>query len=83
MLLGTPVATNSEGAEGIDLIDGVHAVVEDNLNSFIDKVEALTNSFELQEKMRLTARTHIENICAIDKVISSQMELYQQVIKGK
>lgn len=83
MLLGTPVATNTEGAEGIDLIDGVHAIVDDELSSFINKVEALTNSFELQEKMRSTARTHIENICSIEKVIASQIELYEQVIKGK
>jgi glycosyltransferase involved in cell wall biosynthesis len=81
MLFGVPVATNSEGAEGINILDNVHAVVEDNLESFIDKTDLLINSIELQEKYRANAYSHIATNCSNEKVITSQVDLYKQILR--
>lgn len=82
MLYGTPVATNSEGAEGLDIEDGVHAIVDDDIEKFISKIEIAIQSEELQEKMRVNARKLIENSCSINFIIDKQTELYRKIMQA-
>lgn len=81
MLYGIPVATNSEGAEGLNLEDGYHCILEDNLSTFIQKTDKLIRSNELQEKLRNNARDLIVNCCSINEVLKKQTELYKEIIR--
>lgn len=81
MLFGLPVITNSEGAEGLNLIDGIHGVVDDNVASIIEKSIKLLQSPDLQNNLRRNARKLIEDTCNVETVIHKQMELYHSILK--
>ncbi|ASJ08226.1 hypothetical protein A3L11_02875 [Thermococcus siculi] len=57
MAAGLPIVTTRKGAEGLDLVDGKHAIiVEDVDEEFISAVEELVESPKLRRKMGHNAR---------------------------
>jgi glycosyltransferase involved in cell wall biosynthesis len=51
LALGRPVVTTSVGAEGLDLVDGVHAAVASDLDQLPDRVAALLRDPERRARM--------------------------------
>ncbi|MFY0649830.1 MAG: glycosyltransferase [Methylophilaceae bacterium] len=51
MAWGKPVITNSIGAEGLNITNGIHMIIEDNLFTFSSKVNQLLYDHKMQEKL--------------------------------
>jgi GT2 family glycosyltransferase/glycosyltransferase involved in cell wall biosynthesis len=58
MSFGLPVVTTSVGAEGMGLVDGVHALIRDDAQSF---AEAVVNLYTDQEEWELLAKSGIDH----------------------
>ena len=59
MALGLPVVTTSVGAEGIGVVDAVHALIRDDPRSFADAVVSLATDARRWESMARAAREMI------------------------
>ena len=56
MTLGLPIVTTTIGAEGMDLVDGVHALIADEPASFAEAVDRLRHDSRLWSKLSRNAR---------------------------
>ena len=54
--MGVPVVTTSDGVEGLDTEDGVHACIADTDRNLIDRALRLMSDAAAQEKQRIAAR---------------------------
>lgn len=61
MALGVPVVTTTEGIEGVDADRGTHAFVEDDDDTFAERVVQLLRDPSLRRDMRKAARALIED----------------------
>ena len=59
MARGLPVVTTSVGAEGMQLVDGVHTLVADDPASFAEAVLRLYRDDVLWERLSVEARDHV------------------------
>jgi glycosyltransferase involved in cell wall biosynthesis len=57
---GIPVVTTSEGIEGIDAEDGVHALLADDDETIVENVLRLLDDVALRKRLRVNARRLLE-----------------------
>lgn len=79
MAYGVPVVTTSEGIEGIDALDGVHALISDQDESLVRKIVSLLDNGEARREIRLAARRLLEERYSPGPVISQIESLYASV----
>ena len=60
MALGTPVVTTSKGAEGLDIVHEVHALVADDPAAFAEQTVRLLKDDDLWERLSTNARQLVE-----------------------
>ena len=70
MSLGLPVVTTSIGAEGMGLVDGVHALIADTSAGFAEAIERLHQDRQLWESLSLNAITKVRTEWAPDAMAS-------------
>jgi glycosyltransferase involved in cell wall biosynthesis len=56
MALGTPVVATSKGAEGLNVVDGVHLLIGDTPETFANAVERVLQEPELRQRLIDNAR---------------------------
>jgi glycosyltransferase involved in cell wall biosynthesis len=56
MALGTPVVATPKGAEGLDVVDGVHLLIGDTPETFANAVERVLQEPELRQRLIDNAR---------------------------
>jgi glycosyltransferase involved in cell wall biosynthesis len=61
MAYGVPVITTTLGAEGIEVKNGEHLIIEDKAHAFPEKIIALLNDTPLREKLRYNAHKLIQD----------------------
>jgi glycosyltransferase involved in cell wall biosynthesis len=81
--LGVPVVTNDDGAEGLPVLDGVHADVTDDDAELIDRTVALLQDPGLRAKRADVARSLVEQHCDPDRVIDTLEAVYETVRSEK
>lgn len=57
---GAPVVSTSKGAEGLDVIDGRHALVRDDMTSFAAAVRHVLVDQDLRDRLRTQGRRLVE-----------------------
>ena len=61
MAVGLPIITTKKGAEGLDLVNGVHALIVDNVNEkFVKAIEYLVENPKIRKKLGYSAKKLIE-----------------------
>lgn len=60
MALGTPVVATPVGAEDIELVEGVHALIAADAPAFADAVDSLMRSADLRRRLASAARLLVE-----------------------
>ncbi|GIW23333.1 MAG: glycosyl transferase [Candidatus Sericytochromatia bacterium] len=78
MYRGIPLVTTSIGIEGINGMDGIHFMVADDINNFIDKIHALMTRKELWEKISYAARRLMREEYTWEKSLSKLKEIIDQ-----
>lgn len=82
MAWGIPVVTTSEGVEGLQIIEGVHAFVAEDNENLIRKTVRLLLEPELQESFRNKARALLETEYSKKVTVDKIESFYQQIVKG-
>jgi glycosyltransferase involved in cell wall biosynthesis len=60
MALGTPVVSTAKGAEGLDIVNGEHALIADTPGDFAAGIVRLMKEPTLREKLACNARRLVE-----------------------
>lgn len=81
MAYGVPVVTTSEGIEGIDAVNGMHAAVADEDDALIEKIIALLGDWQARREMRLAARRLVEERYSPDPVLSEIERVYERLAR--
>jgi glycosyltransferase involved in cell wall biosynthesis len=79
MTYGVPVVTTSEGAEGIEAESGVHCWLEEDDERLAARICALLESRAARERMRLAARTLVEDRHSPKPVVDQMSAIYQSI----
>ena len=77
--LGVPVVTNEDGAEGLPVLDGVHADITDDDAVLIDRTVALLEDPGLRARRADAARSLVEQHCDPNRVIDTLEAAYETV----
>jgi glycosyltransferase involved in cell wall biosynthesis len=78
--LGVPVVTNSEGAEGLPAVDGVHAGICDNDEGLITRAVELLSDPAQQQRYKRAARAMIETHCHPRIVLDRLESVYEKIV---
>lgn len=65
---GCPVVTTTIGAEGMGLVDGVHALIADTPQGFADALQSLSTDKTAREKIVTTGREYVSQRFSSDAV---------------
>ena len=60
LAVGLPVVTSSIGAEGMQLVDGVHALIADDATAFAAAIERLLSDDALWERLSAAGPAHVD-----------------------
>jgi polysaccharide biosynthesis protein PslH len=82
MALGTPVVTTAEGVEGLPAVDGVHACISEDDKSLIENVVALFEEPFRRQRLRLAARSMLEQYCSPSRTIACTEDSYRLILAG-
>lgn len=82
LAFGVPVVTTSEGAEGLPVLDGVHAGVCDEDAGLIERTVALLGDRVAQEKQRVAGRKLLEHACGPGPTLDAMERIYEQMTCG-
>jgi len=79
MAYGVPIVTTSEGIEGIDAVDGIHAFITDEDESLADRIASLLGADETGLEMRIAARRLLEDRYSPGPIVSQIEDLYHEI----
>lgn len=82
MAYGVPVVTNSEGAEGLLLQDGVHAEICDDNEGLVARVVTLLQDQRRQNRIRKAARDFLESHFGPEPTLNKIEEIYRKILAG-
>jgi len=82
MAYGAPIVTTSVGMEGIDAINGVHALIANEDEEFAEMVITLLKDKEARQEMRLAGRRLVEEKYSPGPVLPRIEALYERVIQS-
>jgi glycosyltransferase involved in cell wall biosynthesis len=80
MAFGLPVVTTSEGVEGLNARDGVHAGIAEDDAGLVDRSVALLTDTTLQNSLRRAARRLIEVECDPSRTLDIVEGIYSRVL---
>jgi glycosyltransferase involved in cell wall biosynthesis len=81
MALGTPVVSTTKGAEGLDVIDGVHLLIADTPEDFARKTILLLCDDQLRTKLSFQARELVEKRYSWQKIQDQFLDLFEAQMK--
>ncbi len=79
---GVPVVTTTEGVEGLDAVDGLHAGISDDDQGLIDKTVALLKDMAAQHRQRAAGRALLETQCGPGPTVDQVERLYERLQFG-
>lgn len=78
---GTPVVTTAIGAEGLDLVPGVHAMIAESPGELVDSIEALLVDDELWTSIADAGRDHVADRHSLDRVDQQLRSIISEVLR--
>jgi polysaccharide biosynthesis protein PslH len=78
--LGTPVVTTADGVEGLPARDGVHAGICEDDRGLIDRTVALLADPSLADRLRINARTLLEEHCSPAVTVTQIERVYREMV---
>lgn len=81
MAYGVPVVTTTEGIEGVDAENGLHAFVEDDDERFAERVVELLSDRDRRIRMTRAARALIEERYSHEATVSRILDAYRKVVE--
>jgi glycosyltransferase involved in cell wall biosynthesis len=81
MALGTPVIATSKGAEGLDVVDGEHLLIEDNPSAFAEATLRLLKNPVLRARLAHNARALVETQYDWEAIGAQFVELVASVLR--
>jgi len=83
MAMGLPIVTTKKGAEGLDLVNGEHAIITDDINEkFIKAIEFLAKNPEIRKKMGQNAKKFFEERYHPEKIKEKILSILDKIIKN-
>jgi hypothetical protein len=79
--LGTPVVTTSEGVEGIDALDGIHAGIDDDDAGLISRTVALLGDAGRADRQRRAARALVERHCDLAAALDGVEAAHDAILR--
>jgi glycosyltransferase involved in cell wall biosynthesis len=79
LALGTPIVATSKGAEGIDVIDGEHLLIEDDPVNFAKAIIQMFLDHDLRHRLAKNGRKLIQDRYDFDIVIPIYLSLIDQI----
>ena len=76
---GLPVISTTVGAEGLNIQNGVHAIIEDDLNIFAHKLTQLLNDKQLSARIGQSARELAVDKYDWNKIASDLNEVFKNI----
>jgi glycosyltransferase involved in cell wall biosynthesis len=83
MALGLPVVTNTDGVEGLNAVDGVHAGIAEDDAGLIDRTVRLLNDSVRPRLQSVAARELVKTECDPGTTLDGIETLYAHIIDGK
>lgn len=81
MVAGLPIVTTKKGAEGIELINGKHALIVDDVNEdFIKMIEYLIENPKIRKKLGHNARKLAEKKYSWEKIGERLIKVYKLLL---
>lgn len=78
--MGKPVISTSIGAEGIDVINGKHLIIEDNIGKFPDRIAELLDDPEYAKYLAKNGRKLVEEKYSWDQYGEKLNQLYVELV---
>lgn len=75
-----PVVSTTIGVEGLDVKDGIHVLIEDDLNVFASKVIQLLNDKQLSRQLGQSARELVVNNYDWNRIAGCLSKVYQNLL---
>jgi polysaccharide biosynthesis protein PslH len=80
MAWGVPIVTTSEGVEGLNAEDGIHAGISDSDNGLIERAVSLLQDMSAQNRLRTNARLLIEKQCSPKVTLDAIENTYRTML---
>ena len=77
-----PVISTSIGAEGIDVVDGKHLIIEDDISKFPDRINELLNDPEYARYIAKNGRKLVEEKYSWSQYGEKLSQLYSNIIRS-
>lgn len=77
---GLPVVSTAVGAEGLDVENGIHAIIEDDMNVFASKLIQLLNDKQLSRQLGQSGRELVVNKYDWHKIVGCLNEVCQSLL---
>jgi len=84
MAAGLPIITTKKGAEGLNLVNGKHAIITDNVDEeFVKAIEYLVKNPKIRKKLGNNARDLLETEYHPEKIKIKINNALEKMIEGK
>jgi polysaccharide biosynthesis protein PslH len=80
MALGRPVVSTTIGCEGLDVVDGVHLLIADTPEQFVEKTLRLINDRQLYQYISANSRQLVETRYSWDGIAERLMNVYESMV---
>ncbi|MCC6818106.1 MAG: glycosyltransferase family 4 protein [Bacteroidia bacterium] len=80
MMAGKAVVTTTQGAQGLDIVDGVQCLIADDAKKFADKIIMLIKDVAFRNKMAESGKQYAESNFGNDAVSEKWMKFYEEVL---
>jgi glycosyltransferase involved in cell wall biosynthesis len=83
MAMGIPIISTDVGCQGIEVVNGEHVIIENNLNNFAPKIMHLLNCKEERKMISKNARYLVEEKYSWKGIISNIERKIRDLVKEK
>ncbi|MFW5699994.1 MAG: glycosyltransferase family 4 protein, partial [Bacteroidota bacterium] len=78
LALGKTIISTPIGAEGIEVVDGIHIIIAENESEFIEKTTDIIKNTKHQEELGQNARTVIQSTYNAEVITRNLIHFYEQ-----
>lgn len=81
MMAGKAVVTTTQGAQGLDIIDGEHCLIADDAKTFADKTLSLIKDEALRHRLSTNGKLYADSNFGNEAVSERWLRFYATLIR--